>query len=52
MIMVMHILVSGTVPIPGVGADDAARRLDESNKGLIFKKWKKCTIHWPDKWNK
>ena len=45
MIMVMHIFVSGTVTIPGVGADDAARRLDESNKGLIFKKWKKCTIH-------
>ena len=31
------ILVSGTIPIAGVGADDAAKRLDERNKGVMFK---------------
>ena len=32
-----YILVSGTVTITGAGADDAAKRLDERNKGVIFK---------------
>ena len=32
-----YILVNGTVIITGVGADDAAKRLDESNKGITFK---------------
>ena len=32
-----YILVSGTIIITGEGNDDAARRLDEINKGVIFK---------------
>ena len=32
-----YILVSGTITITGAGADDAAKRLDERNKGVIFK---------------
>ena len=32
-----YILVSGTITITGVGADDAAKRLDERDKGVIFK---------------
>ena len=32
-----YILVSGTIKITGAGADDAAKRLDERNKGAIFK---------------
>ena len=32
-----YILVSGTIAITGAGANDAAKRLDERNKGLIFK---------------
>ena len=32
-----YILVSGTVSITGAGADDHAKRLDERNKGVIFK---------------
>ena len=32
-----YILVSGTIIITGEGNDDAARRLDERNKGVIFK---------------
>ena len=32
-----YILVSGTITIDGAGADDAAKRLDERNKGVIFK---------------
>ena len=32
-----YILVSGTIIITGEGNDDAARRLDETNKGVIFK---------------
>ena len=31
------ILVSGTITVAGAGADDAAKRLDKRNKGLIFK---------------
>ena len=31
------ILVSGTIRIAGAGVDDAAKRLDKKNKGLIFK---------------
>ena len=32
-----YILVSGTISITGAGNDDATRRLDERNKGVIFK---------------
>ena len=32
-----YILVKGTMTITGVGADDAAKKLDERNKGVIFK---------------
>ena len=32
-----YIMVSGSITIIGVGADDAAKRLDERNKGVIFK---------------
>ena len=32
-----YILVSGTITIDGAGADDAAKPLDERNKGVIFK---------------
>ena len=44
-----YILASGTVTIIGAGADDAAKRLDEWNKGFNLKL---CTIHWLHKWNK
>ena len=32
-----YILVSGNITIIGAGNDDATRRLDEINKGVIFK---------------
>ena len=32
-----YILVNGTITIIGVGTDDNAKRLDERNKGVIFK---------------
>ena len=32
-----YILVKGTVTITGAGPDDAAKQLDEGNKGIIFK---------------
>ena len=32
-----YILVAGTITITGIGIDDAARRLDERYKGIIFK---------------
>ena len=32
-----QILVSGTVTITGAGADNAAKQLDEINKGVTFK---------------
>ena len=32
-----YILVKGTITIAGAGDDNAARRLDERNKGVIFK---------------
>ena len=32
-----YILVKGTVTITGAGANDAAKRLDERNKGVTFK---------------
>ena len=32
-----YILVKGTKTITGAGDDDAAKRLDERNKGVIFK---------------
>ena len=35
----VYILVSGTVIITGAGAEDASKRLDEINKGVIFKNW-------------
>ena len=33
-----YILVKGTITITGAGDNDAAKRLDERNKGVIFKK--------------
>ena len=32
-----YILVNGTITITGAGNDDAGRRLDEGNKGVIFR---------------
>ena len=32
-----YILVSGTITITGAGNDDAAKRVDERNRGVIFK---------------
>ena len=32
-----YVVVKGTITITGAGDDDAAKRLDERNKGLIFK---------------
>ena len=32
-----YILVEGTITITGAGANDAAKQLDERNKGVIFK---------------
>ena len=32
-----YILVDRTITITGAGSDNAARRLDERNKGVIFK---------------
>ena len=32
-----YILVNGTITITGARADDAAKRLDERNKGVILK---------------
>ena len=32
-----YILVKGTITITGAGDNDAAKRLDERNKGVIFK---------------
>ena len=32
-----YILVKGTITITGAGGDDAAKQLDERNKGIIFK---------------
>ena len=32
-----YILVSGTITITGEGADNTAKKLDERNKGFIFK---------------
>ena len=32
-----YILVKGTITTTGAGADDAAKRLEERNKGVIFK---------------
>ena len=33
----VYILVKGTITITGAGDDDVAKRLDERNKGIIFK---------------
>ena len=33
----IYILVKGTVTITGAGANDAAKQLDERNKGVTFK---------------
>ena len=38
-----YILVSRTVTITGSGNDDAARELDEKNKGVKFKDCTTCT---------
>ena len=34
-----YILVKGTITITGAGNDDTAKRLDERDKGVIFKNW-------------
>ena len=34
-----YIIVKGTIMIVGAGADDAAKQLDERNKGVIFKNY-------------
>ena len=34
-----YILVNWTITITSAGDDDAAKRLDERNKGVIFKNW-------------
>ena len=34
-----YILVKGTIIINGFGNDNAAKRLDERNKGVVLKKW-------------
>ena len=34
-----YILVRGTIIINGFGNDNAAKRLDERNKGVVLKKW-------------
>ena len=33
----VYIIVKGTITITGARNDDAAKQLDETNKGLIFK---------------
>ena len=33
----VYILVGGIITITGAGANDTAKRLDETNKGVIFK---------------
>ena len=38
-----YILVKRTITITGTGNDDAAKRLDEENKGLIFKNYASFT---------
>ena len=38
-----YILSSGTIIITGAGADDPAKKLDERNKGVLFKFF--CLIH-------
>ena len=38
-----YILVKGTITITGARDDDAARRADEINKGIIFKNWVQFT---------
>ena len=38
-----YIFVKGTITITGHGDDDAAKQLDERNKGVIFKKL--CSIY-------
>ena len=43
-----YTLVSRTITTTGSRNDNAARRLDERNKGVKLK----CTIHWLHKWNK
>ena len=39
-----YILLKGTITITGAGADDAAKQLDETNKGVIFKNCAPFTI--------
>ena len=38
-----YILASGTITITEAGADDKAKRLDERNKGLMFKNFEPFT---------
>ena len=42
-----YIAVKGTITVTGAGDDDAAKQLDERNKGVIFKNgapFTKCII--------
>ena len=50
LVMPKYLLVYNTISITGAGTDDAAKRADERNKGVIFKKL--CTIQWMRTWNK
>ena len=38
-----YMLAKGTIKITSAGVDDAAKRLDQRNKGVIFKNL--CIIH-------
>ena len=38
-----YILVKRTITVTGAGDNDAAKRLDQRNKGVIFKKWSPFT---------
>ena len=38
-----YILVKGTITITGAGNDNAAKRLDERNKGAVFKNYASFT---------
>ena len=41
----VYILLSGTIAIAEAGADDAAKRLDKRNNGVIFKNWVPSTYY-------
>ena len=39
-----YVLANGTITIIGAGTDDAAKRLHERNKGVIFKNFAPFTV--------